>query len=204
MKLALLGASGHGKVVAEIAETLGYKEVVFFDDAWPKKNRIGPWLIEGDTVSLIARKNEFVACIVSIGNNSLRQKKQCDLEQQGFCFVSLVHPNAVVSRYANIDVGTVIMAGTVVNAFTKIGRGCIVNAGSTIDHDCVLDDFVHISPGAHLAGDVSISECSWVGIGASVKQGMCIASNAIIGAGSVVISDIPANSVAVGVPARVK
>jgi sugar O-acyltransferase (sialic acid O-acetyltransferase NeuD family) len=204
MKLALLGASGHGKVIAEIAELIGYNDVIFFDDAWPAKNQIGPWFIEGNTNSLIARKNEFDACIVSIGNNSVRQKKQCDLQQQDLCFVCLVHPNAVVSRYASVDVGTVIMAGTVVNAFTKIGQGCIVNTGATIDHDCVLDDFVHISPGAHLAGDVSVSAFSWIGIGASIKQGICIGFNAIIGAGSVVISDIPADSVAVGVPAKIK
>ncbi|MFT7388552.1 MAG: sugar O-acyltransferase (sialic acid O-acetyltransferase NeuD family) [Candidatus Endobugula sp.] len=204
MKLALLGASGHGKVIAEIAELIGYNDVIFFDDAWPAKKQIEAWFIEGDTESLIARKNEFDACIVSIGKNSIRQEKQCDLQQQGLCFASFVHPNAVVSRYASVDVGSVIMAGAVVNAFTKIGRGCIVNTGATIDHDCVLDDFVHISPGAHLAGDVSISECSWVGIGASVKQGIYIGSNTIIGVGSVVISDIPADSVAVGIPAKIK
>jgi sugar O-acyltransferase (sialic acid O-acetyltransferase NeuD family) len=204
MKLALLGASGHGKVIAEIAELIGYTDVIFFDDGWPAKKQIEAWFIEGDTDSLIERKHQFDACIVSIGNNHVRNKKQHVLEKHGLCFVSLVHPNAVVSRYASIDMGTVIMAGAVVNAFTKVGRGCIINTGATIDHDCVLGDFVHISPGAHLAGDVSVSAFSWIGIGASVKQGICIGFNAIIGAGSVVISDIPADSVAVGIPAKIK
>jgi sugar O-acyltransferase (sialic acid O-acetyltransferase NeuD family) len=204
MKLALLGASGHGKVIAEIAELIGYNDVIFFDDAWPAKKQIEAWFIEGDTESLIARKNEFDACIVSIGNNSIREKKQCDLQQQGLCLASLVHPNAVVSRYASVNVGTVIMAGAVVNAFTKIGRGCIVNTGATIDHDCLLHDFVHISPGVHLAGDVRVSACSWIGIGASIKQGMSIGAKTTIAAGSVVISNIPADSIALGVPAKVK
>jgi sugar O-acyltransferase (sialic acid O-acetyltransferase NeuD family) len=204
MKLALLGASGHGKVIAEIAELIGYNDVIFFDDAWPAKKQIEAWFIEGDTESLIARKNEFDACIVSIGNNSIREKKQCHLQQEGLCLISLVHPNAVVSRYASVNVGTVVMAGAVVNAFTKIGRGCIVNTGATIDHDCLLHDFVHISPGVHLAGDVRVSACSWIGIGASIKQGMSIGAKTTIAAGSVVISNIPADSIALGVPAKVK
>jgi sugar O-acyltransferase (sialic acid O-acetyltransferase NeuD family) len=96
------------------------------------------------------------------------------------------------------------MAGAVVNAFTKIGRGCIVNTGATIDHDCLLHDFVHISPGVHLAGDVRVSACSWIGIGASIKQGMSIGAKTTVAAGSVVISNIPADSIALGVPAKVK
>lgn len=203
MKLALLGASGHGKVVAEIAELLGYEQVVFFDDEWPSKTQIGPWPIMGDTNALIAQKEGFDACVVSIGSNDLRREKQQALQCEGLSFVKLVHPQAVVSHHAIVGIGTVIMAGAVVNAFAKIGQGCIINTSATVDHDSLLDDFVHISPGAHLAGSVSVFECSWVGVGASVKQGINIRAGAVIGAGAVVITSIPANSVAVGVPAKV-
>lgn len=204
MKLALLGASGHGKVVAEIAELIGYDEVVFFDDAWPEKNKIGPWLIKGDTRTLVECKDEYGSCFVSIGNNIIRQKKQKELSQNGLPIASLIHPSAIVSRYSIIGTGVVIMAGATINAFSNIGNGCIINTGATVDHDCILGDFVHVSPGANLAGDVRVSTCSSVGIGVSIKQGITIGANSIVGAGAAVVADVPSFVVAVGVPAKIK
>ncbi len=204
MKLALLGASGHGQVIAEIAELLGYQHIVFFDDAWPDKSKLGVWSIEGDTQALIERKQEFDACFVSIGDNDIRHQKQMLLERKSFHLINLIHPASVVSRYATICSGSVVMAGAVINAFAKIGHGCIINTGSTVDHDCFLEDCVHISPGAHLAGNVIVAECSWIGIGAVIKQNVQVGANTTIGAGAVVISNIPAASLAIGCPAKLK
>lgn len=201
MRLALVGASGHGKVVAEIAEDLGH-EVVFFDDAWPNKKTIGTWNIQGDTRALFNLKEKFEGCFISIGNNQIRNEKQEALIRQGFVIVNLIHPRAIVSRYSEIGAGTVVMAGAIINAFSSIGNGCIINTGATIDHDCILKDFVHVAPGSHLAGDVNVSNCSSVGIGVSVKQGIHIGANTIIGAGAVVISNLPSEAVAVGIPAK--
>jgi len=95
------------------------------------------------------------------------------------------------------------MANTAINSGTKIGENVIINTGATVDHDCVLEDYVHISPGAHLAGNVYVGELTHIGIGASLIQGVKIGRNVIIGAGAAVINDLPDNVTAVGVPAKV-
>ncbi|MGR6860413.1 acetyltransferase [Aliivibrio salmonicida] len=200
--LAILGASGHGKVLADIAELNGYKKIIFFDDAWPEKSQLDNWQISGDSDVLIARLSEFSACIVAIGNNAIRIKKQREQQKFNANIVSLIHPNAVVSRYASIASGTVVMANAVINAGAKIGQGCIVNTAATIDHDCIIADGVHISPGANLAGNISVGECSWLGIGCSVKQGIMIGTNVTIGVGAAVVNNIQDKFVVVGVPAK--
>lgn len=201
-KLAILGASGHGKVIADIAELLGWQQIDFFDDAWPQVQQIGPWSVLGNTQQLIHSLENYQGVIVAIGNNSIRLAKQTELQTQRAPLVSLIHPAAVISRYASIGIGTVIMAGAVVNVFAQVGNGCIINTGSTVDHDCVLANGVHISPGAHLAGGVQVGEGSWVGIGASVRQLICIGRQTVVGAGAVVVSSIQDFSTVVGNPAK--
>ena len=203
-RLAILGASGHGKVVADCAELCGWESVSFFDDAWSGKTRNGVWSIDGDTQLLMDRLAEFDGVLVAIGNNHIRQAKLQALLEKGAQLPVLIHPSAVVSRYAEIGVGSVLFAGAVVNVDCRIGMGVIINTAASIDHDCVLGDAVHISPGARLAGGVCIGERSWVGIGVSVKQLVEIGSDVTVGAGAVVVSNIPNDSVAVGIPARVR
>ena len=201
-QLAILGASGHGKVVAEIAEISGW-DVVLFDDAYPTLNHLEHWPVVGTTDDLVAVLEDFDGCFVAIGNNKIRLDKQKELVAQGAVFPILIHPSGVVSRYAQVGIGSVVMAGAVINSFTRIGQACIVNTASTIDHDCVLGDGVHISPGANLAGGIEIGETSWVGIGASVKELITIGRDVTIGAGAVVILGIPDGKTAIGVPAKI-
>ncbi|MFT5716040.1 MAG: sugar O-acyltransferase (sialic acid O-acetyltransferase NeuD family) [Oleiphilaceae bacterium] len=200
--IAILGASGHGKVIADIAELNGYKQVSFFDDAWPEKHQLDDWPISGNTKVLIERRTEFSGCIIAIGNNAIRMQKQNELCQCNVDIVSLIHPSAVVSRYANIGPGTVIMANAVINAAAKIGQACIVNTGATVDHDCLIANGVHISPGVHLAGSVTIGESSWLGIGCSIKQSITIGANVVVGTGAAVVKNINEQTVVVGVPAK--
>lgn len=202
MKLAILGASGHGKVVADTAECCGWQSVEFFDDAWPGLQENGLWSVVGDTAALMGRLADFDGVLVAIGNNRIRHGKLLELQAAGAHLATLIHPAATVSRYAAIGEGTVVFAGAVVNADTRVNLGGILNTGCSIDHDCVLGDAVHISPGARLAGGVHVGDLSWIGIGASVRQLIRIGPRVMVGAGSVVVSDIPNDVTVAGVPAK--
>ena len=199
--LAILGASGHGKVAAEVAEHVGWDDISFFDDRWPDLDRNGGWRVVGDGAALGRHLGRFDGVVVAIGANRVRLEWCRELLRAGAPLVSLVHPAAAVSRRASVAAGVVVFAGAVINVDTSIGLAGIVNTGGTVDHDCVLAEGVHISPGAHLAGSVRVGECSWVGIGAAVKQGVSIGSGVMIGAGSVVIRDIADDITVAGVPA---
>ena len=201
-RLAILGASGHGKVVAEIAELNGW-QVAFYDDAYPEISKLEHWQVQGKGADLLVSLSDYDGCLVAIGNNRIRLEQMACLQAQKVHFPVLLHPSAVVSHYAQIDDGSVVMANAVVNPFATIGQGCIINTSATIDHDCVLADGVHISPGANLAGAVSVGARSWIGIGASVKQCLSIGSDVTVGAGSVVIEDIADHLTVAGVPAKI-
>lgn len=200
-RLAILGASGHGKVLAEIAELSGWCEIDFFDDSWPEKKALGPWEITGTTDCLLQSVTDFDGVIVAIGNNQIRSEKQTNLENAGFRLATLIHPAAVISKFSVIGDGSVVMANAVINPFAAIGKGCIINTASTVDHDCVLADCVHVSPGANLAGAVTVGIGSWIGIGASVKQLVEIGNNVVVGAGAAVTKNIEHNLTVAGVPA---
>ena len=203
-RLALLGASGHGKVVAEIAETLGWDEILFFDDAWPTVKKNSHWQVIGDTAKLLATVDQYDGVLVTIGDCFIRWSKQLELTNVDAILVSLVHPHASVSKYAELGIGSVVMAGAVINTDALLGEACIINNGSAVSHDCVLGNGVHVSPGASLSGAVTVGECSWIGVGAAIRQGIKIGSSTIIGAGSVVVKDIGNNSIAYGNPATAR
>ncbi|KAA0875746.1 acetyltransferase [Nitrincola tapanii] len=202
-RLAILGASGHGKVVADIAECCGWNEVVFFDDAWPNVSANGHWAVAGNSQTLVECVDTFTGVIIAIGNNAIRAEKLCWLSEIGAPVVTLVHPSAVISQYANLGTGTVVMPGVVVNVSSQIGDGVILNTGCSIDHDCSVGDCSHISPGVRLAGGVRIGAQSWIGIGTSVKQLVKIGQGVTVGAGAAVVTDLPDSVTAVGVPAKV-
>ncbi|ALQ09295.1 acetyltransferase [Pseudoalteromonas sp. Bsw20308] len=203
-KLAIVGASGHGKVVADIAEQLGFI-VKFYDDAYPSKTHIEHWPIYGSCADLIALNNmdnkRINNAIVAIGNNQIRQQKIELLKQNSFNLITLIHPTAVISQYATIAQGSVVFAGAIINAFANIGVGCIVNTSAIIEHDCIIGDFTHICPNTALAGGVVIGCKSWVGIGSQIKQLIVIGDNCMIGAGSTVVKNLPNNITAFGSPA---
>lgn len=201
-RLGILGASGHGKVVADAALCAGWDELVFFDDEWPRIRTVGPWTIAGVAADLIRSRADFDGAVVAIGNNRTRIGKQRELVAAGVNIASVVHPAAVVSRFATIGLGSVVFAGAIINPFAILGSACIVNTGATVDHDCVLADGVHISPGAHLGGAVQLGERTWIGIGAAVRHGISIGADVIVGAGAAVIKDIVDKETVTGVPAQ--
>lgn len=200
-KLLIIGASGHGKVVADIAIKMNkWQCIAFLDDDKSIKSSMGLEVIgtSDDVFTHIAEYEIFVG----VGKNATRQRIHEMLETFGASIPYLIHPKAVIGNQVDIGTGSVVMAGVVINCCTKIGRGCIINTGSTIDHDNCIDDFVHISPGSHLAGTVKVGKGSWLGIGSVVSNNITITNGCKVGAGSVVVKDISEPGVYVGTPAK--
>lgn len=203
MRLAILGASGHGKVAAEIAYKSGWENIVFFDQQWPELTHLCHWEVKGNEDSLVAELSSYDGVFIAIGNNEIRQNKFKQLSQLNAKIINLVAPSAVMSNMVNMGRGVLVTEGACVNADTLIGDGVIINTGATVDHDCQLDDFVHVSPGVNLAGNICIGQLTLIGIGSSVIQGVRIGTQVIAGAGSVIIRNIPDNVTVVGVPAKI-
>jgi len=201
-RLAILGASGHGKVVADAALLSGWNSVAFFDDAWPAVSEVGLWPVVGDSHVLMEQALQYDGLAVAIGDNGIRLEKLRLFERSGLHPVTIIHPSAIISSFASVGAGTVVCAGAVINPFAEIGFGCIVNTGATVDHDCRIGDGVHISPGAHLGGGVQVGRATWIGLGACVKQCVRIGEDSIVGMGAVVIRDVSAGVTIVGNPAR--
>lgn len=193
-RLVIIGASGHGKVIADIAVKCGYQDIVFLDDNEKVKECAG-FPVIGKVSDAVTMNDDK---IVAIGNAEIRQKIQNQLSN----LVTLIHPNAVVSRRVEIGEGTVIMAGAVINSDVVIGKGCIINTGASVDHDCKLRDFDHVSVGAHVAGTVSIGSKTWIDAGATVSNNVSICDHCMIGAGAVVVNDVVNSGTYVGVPVR--
>ncbi|MFJ5621692.1 acetyltransferase [Peribacillus loiseleuriae] len=202
--LLILGAGGHGKVVSETALlSNNWGEIAFLDDRKGLKEVLGIPVIGGFN-DFGSYKNDYQYAFVAIGNNSLRLKWIERLSIRGFFIPTLVHPFSSISKTSNLGEGTIVMAGSVINANSSIGRGCIINTSSSIDHDCVIHDGVHISPGVHIGGTVSIDKCSWVSIGSSVINNITIKNNVVVAAGTVVNKNIPGNTMVAGVPGKIK
>ncbi len=194
-QLLIIGASGHGKVVADIARLNGYESVLFFDDN-NKLRECGTDLVIGITDDIEKFDGDV---FVAVGNAKIRESIQENFSNRKFPV--LIHPNATVAKTACIKAGTVIMAGAVVNPHAFIGKSCIINTCSSVDHDCRIGDYSHISVGSHIAGMVNVGKRTWIGIGATVSNNLNICSDCIIGAGAVVIKDINESGTYVGVPA---
>lgn len=199
--LLIIGASGHGKVIADIALKMNkWKSIAFLDDDENTKSSMG--------INIIGKShdvNKYIddyEIVVGIGNNKIRKRIQEGVEQQGASIPVLVHPSAIIGQRATLGHGTVVMAGAIINCCTKIGKGCIINTGSTIDHDNIIEDYVHVSPGGHTAGNVKVGKGTWLGIGSIVINNINITCECVIGAGAVVIEHIDRTGTYIGVPAR--
>ncbi len=192
--MKLYGASGHAKVIIDILNAQGVEITEIFDDFSTQMS------LNGIKISKPNSTTEEI--IISIGDNNIRKNiVENGLFQQ---FGIAVHPSAIVSPYAEIGEGSVIMQGTIIQSGAKIGRHCIINTGATVDHDCIIEDYAHISPGVNLCGNVYVGSGSQVGVGSSVIPGVRIGNWSLVCAGSVVISDIPSNCVASGNFCKVK
>ena len=201
-RLLILGAGGHGQVVAEAAEATGdWREISFIDDREGCLTANSNWTILGPTSSLSVLRAEYRSIVIAIGDNNRRLAFYRKLQELGFAFPIIIHPRASVSKYAQVGPGTVVFAQAVINVAATIGAVCIVNTGASIDHHCSLEDAVHVAPGAVLAGTVSVGTAALIGLGSAVREGTRIGANAVLGAGAVAVQDIRDGTTATGVPA---
>lgn len=195
----VIGAGGHGKVVADIVGRSGNRVLGFLDD-----NPQAPAQVAG--IPVLGGVDRWVQYpdaeyLIAIGNAKVR--RQLSEKLQGVRWHTAIHPSAVISDLGvSIGEGTVIMAGAIVNPGAAVGRHCILNTASVVEHDNAIGDYAHISVGAKLAGTVRIGDGCWVGIGAVVSNNLTVCSDCMIGAGAVVVKNITESGVYVGVPAR--
>lgn len=202
-EVIIIGASGHAKVIADIIKASGDKLIGFLDDNQEIQGNIifDNKKVLGTTKEEDIGKYKDYYFIIGIGSSKVRRiisNKYPHLK-----WYTAIHPNAIIGSDVTINEGTVIMAGTVINTGTRVGKHCIINTCSSLDHDNILEDYVHISPGAHLAGTVTIKEGTWICAGATVINNITIEKDNIIGAGAVVIKDIlEDNNTYIGVPVK--
>lgn len=190
----IYGASGHSKVIIEIAESLQKKIGGLTDDNPDIKSLLNY------PVNEEFKYREADRWVLGIGDNRIRRQVALKGERK---YTLLIHPKATISSRAGVNIGTIVMAGVTVNSGAKIGKHCIVNTNASVDHECIIEDYVHLSPNVALGGGVIVGEGTHVGIGVSVIQGVTIGKWCVVGAGAVVIRDIPDGSIAVGNPARI-
>ena len=194
----LFGASGHAKVIIDSLKASGKKISGLFDDN-PDVKKLLEYSVYGSFDQNRLGDEEL---IISVGLNHIR-KKIVEKLPEHIRYGKAVHPSAVISEYAFLGEGTVVMQGAIIQSSVSIGRHCIINTAASVDHDCLIDDFVHISPNATLCGAVSVGEGSQVGAGAVVIPGIKIGKWSLVAAGAVVMRDVPDNVLVLGNPARV-
>jgi sugar O-acyltransferase (sialic acid O-acetyltransferase NeuD family) len=198
-QLVIIGAGGHGSVIADIARLNGYEFILFLDDVCTE--RADGYPVVGK-ISDLTRYTADADFFIAIGGNATRRRLTDRLTESRARIATLIHPAAVIGEHVAVGAGTVIMAGAVVNPGAVIGDGVILNTCSSVDHDCRVGDFVHIAVGAHLCGTVTVGDGAFICAGSTVINNVSVCEGATVGAGAVVIGNITETGTYVGVPAK--
>ena len=201
--IIVIGAGGHAKVCIELLRDMGEQVAycVAGDDS--VKTCCGVDVLAGDQHIERLRVEGFNRVFVALGSNRLRARFGLLATSMGYQLVNAISSRASISPSARLGRGVAIMAGAVINAETSIGDLVIINTSAVIDHDNLIEEAAHIAPQCALAGNVRVGAKAFLGIGTRVVPERVIGSDAVIGAGSVVIGDIEPGVTAVGVPARI-
>ncbi len=204
-RIVVIGGGGHAKVVMEVLLAAGWEVAGYTDAGGRPGDAFGriAWL--GDDGALPAvRAGGVEHAIVALGDNAVRGRLADRAVALGFTLGNAIHPSAQISPSVTLGQGIAVMAQAAVNAATVLGDNCIVNTGATVDHDNRIGRNVHIAPGCHLAGYVTVGDGALIGVGSIVGRGrpLAIGGGAVVGAGSVVFTDVPPQATVAGNPAR--
>ena len=206
-KILIFGTGGHAKVILDIISNEQKYEIAgFIDNELDEGQEILNHKVLGadkDLISLI-KKNSIFGGVIAVGNNYSRENISQKINNlcKDFNFINCIHSQAQIAMDVSIGVGNVLMAGSVINTSTSIGNHCIVNTNSSLDHDNTILDFSSIAPNSATGGNVKIGKLSALGIGSTILPGISVGPNSIIGAGSLVLEDIPSDSIYFGSPAK--
>jgi sugar O-acyltransferase (sialic acid O-acetyltransferase NeuD family) len=205
--LIIIGSSGHAKVIIDIAEKQGKYTVVGLIDRFREVGETTMnYLVLGGEADLPELLQKHAPCevVVAIGDNFIREKVVAQVREMlpDVAFATLVHPSASIAGEVILGVGSVVMAQCAINSGTHVGCHVIINTSSAVDHDCTIADFASIAPGAILGGTVHVGHGAIVSLGAHVRHRINIGEHALVGAGSTVLSDVPASVVFYGTPAK--
>ena len=206
MKIIIIGAGGHARVVYEIVSHDRNLELVAFVDnvVRGKDEHIMGVPVVGDHSVLPRLLEKGVrGAVVAVGDNSVRASHFDELQSMGLVMISAIHPLSRIAASAYIGQGVTVAIGATISTRARIADNVIVNTGAIVDHEDEIGDHVHIGPGCALAGRVTVKRGAFIGIGSVIKEYITVGENSIIGAGSVVLENIPDNVIAVGAPAKV-
>jgi sugar O-acyltransferase (sialic acid O-acetyltransferase NeuD family) len=207
-RVIVIGGSDQGKQAIDIVEEVGEMDIVgVLDRRALDGDRVAghPVLGSDDELAAYAASSRASAFVVAIGDNWARHRvltremMRCPQLEP----LRVVHPSAVVARGTDIGPGSIIMAGVVVSNGCRIGTGALLGTRSSLDHDSVLGDGASLAPGVTTGGGVRIGMRAAIGLGANVIHGVAIGEDTVVGAGALVVDDVPDAVVAYGVPAKV-
>lgn len=203
-KVILVGYSGHGLALADSIKEQNSHQLIGYIDQQPKE--FNPFKLDyfgSDNPDVFLRiKNNQFKVILGIGDNVLRSKIFNQYNSEKISFINAIDSTSNLSKYITCGIGNFFSRNTIVNSFSTISNNCILNSGCIIEHECFIESHVHIAPGAVLCGNVKVGAHSFIGANSTIKQGISIGKNVIVGAGSVVINDIPDYEIWVGNPAK--
>lgn len=203
--ILIYGASGHAKMIVDIIHKNRNYNIVGFLDTYktPGENVYGYYVLGGmDALNTIIKEFNVKAIVIGIGNNFLR--KQAFEKIKNSCpninFASIIHPSAIIANDVEIPMGSVLMAGSIVNADAQVGRFCLINTKASLGHDSIMKDFSSLAPAVTTGGNVEIGYCSAICISATLVNNVKIGNHSVVGASSLVLNDIGNLKLALGSP----